>query len=477
MARSLAPGRSRKSILPILLLLALLALAVGLWVLSLFIGNPASSADGGAKTDGYSHVTSIYGNGADRLHRPTEVATDRDGNIYVADSFKHRIVVFGQDGRFIRTVGSPANVDGALKYPSSVKVDDSGRIFVTSSEPGKVVIYSPAGKPIKVLEVPEPLTLAIKENRLYIATSRGILIGDLNGEQVGQLLSRGKKPGQIDRPTGMAIGDDGTIYLADSLNYRFQAVDSKGKVKWIIGSQPDAATAVVDKDRAYGLPSGLVLGSDGVLYGIDAFNGEIVAISADGAQLGVFGEWGRQDGQFYYPTGITQVGSERFAVADTFNDRVQIVGIPSPQPDLGINARRGLPWLIPILLGLAVFMLARRPVAVVADAAGIRRAHERGLLPDLLSTTKALYTPLGTADLVAPLIAQDERLIDVLHEVEGFEDEVDPVVKIGAALRGRMGLRRVAIAFPSHEQAEAAQSEGIGVLGETAPMNTAMAVS
>lgn len=471
MGRPLNAGRPTRSLNAVLVLIALLLLAVGLWVASTLVADPLTSVEGSAKTEGYRHVSSIYGSGPDRLHRPTEVATDANGNIYVADSFKHRIVVFDSKGAFIRTFGSPANVDGALKYPSAIEVDGRGRVYVTSSEPGRVVVFDSRGKLLTAFDVPEPLTLAIKGDRLYVATSSGILIGDLDGKQVGQMLSHGKEPGQIDRPTGMVVGDDGTIYLADSLNYRFQAVDDKGDVKWTLGKGIDPAKAVTDQQRDYGLPAGLAMGSDGVLYGVDAFNGEIIAISDDGTQLGVFGSWGRQDGQFYYPSGITQVAPERFAIADTFNDRVQIVGIPSPRPTTAIAARRAFPWLVPGFLLAALLLLVRRPVAVVADVAGVRRAHGRGLLPDLLANAKTLYVPVGAAEQLAPLVAEDDRLMDALREVEidDRDADTDPAVEIAIGLRGRFGLRRVALAFPSEEQAEAVAGRGIGVLGERAP--------
>jgi streptogramin lyase len=274
MASFAGTRRNSRWVLP---LLALLALAAALWYVSTLIADPVGSTDGSAKTEGYSHEFSIYGSGSDRLHRPTEVATDADGNLYVADSFKNRITVFDSKGGFLRTFGSPANVDGALRYPSSVVVDDRGRAYVTSSEPGRIVIYKSDGTVLKSLDVPDPLTMAIMGNRLYVATSKGILIGDLDGNQIGQLLSHGKAPGQIDRPTGIAVGDDGTIYLADSLNYRFQAVDAKGNSLWVVGTQPDGATAVTDKDREFGLPSGLVLARVSWLASPRATDGKMIS--------------------------------------------------------------------------------------------------------------------------------------------------------------------------------------------------------
>ncbi|MBI5232029.1 MAG: hypothetical protein HY876_07695 [Coriobacteriales bacterium] len=460
------PSKSNRPWLwPLLTLLLLAVFAAGLWFAANNLFGPAVSAEGAAKTEGYTHITSIYGRGADRLRRPTEVASDSKGNIYVADSFKHRVVVFDKEGAFARVIGGPAKVEGSLNYPTAIEVDSRGRVYVTSSEPDRVVIYGADGKPIRNFEVPTPLTMAIQRDRLYIATSQGILIGTLDGEQAGQLLTRGKKPGQIDRPTGLVVGENGTIFVADSLNYRFQAIDKSGKSLWTLGKGINPKQAVTDRKRDYGLPAGLTMGTDGVLYGVDAFNGELVAIADDGRQLGVFGSWGRQDGQFYYPTGITQIAEETFAIADTFNDRVQIVKIPSPRPPLASRARGALPWLIPLLLLAAALLLARRPVAIVTDAGGLRRADDAALLGDLLTDAKRLYVPSGTAETIEDLLQQDDRLYDVLREVDfGEAEDADPTIELASRLRGRLGLRRVAVAFPNKEQTTQAEERGIGVI-------------
>lgn len=458
--------------LPALVLVLLLSLAGTLWYLSETLGGPLSAADGRASTDGYDHVRSVYGNGSDRLNRPIEVATDSNGQVYVTDSFKHRVVVFDSQGAFVRTLGGPANVEGALNYPSSVRVDELGRVYVTSSEPGRIVVFGPGGDVVNQFEIPEPLTLALTSDRVYVATAAGILIGDLEGNQVGQLSSRGKTAGSIDRPTGLAVGDNGTVYVADSLNYRFQALSADGESLWIAGDGPDPETAVTDRTRSYGLPASIALGSDGLLYGVDAMNGQIVVLDPeDGSQIASFGEWGRQDGAFYYPTGIAQLAPELFVVADTFNDRIQFVGVPTPRPDALTFGKRSLPWFAPVILALALVPLLRRKPAVVVDVRGLRHADSMVLLAELLDHSRTLYCPPGTLAEVADLVDDEPRLTAALVEVEYDETgEFDsPALDIALQLRGRFGLRRVALAFPDDQLAEVAARHGVGVLGEDGP--------
>ena len=457
----------RKSLVPVLVILALLVLtAAALWYVSWRLSSPLTSAEG-SSVEGYRHVRSVYGNGPDRLHRPTEVAVDFSGNVYVADSYKHRVMVFSSSGAFVKTIGGPANVEGALRYPSAVSVDARGRVYVISSSPSRVVIYNVDGSVINEFEVDEPQTLALSTDRLYITTRNGILIGDLDGNQAGQLSGFGSEPGRIDRPTGLAIGQDGIMYVADSLNYRFQAIDSAGEPLWVSGDPiEDTGVAVRDDTRTYGLPSDITIGSDGLLYAIDAFNGEILVFDTSGEQIAMYGDWGRLEGQFYYPSSIAEVRPELFVVADTFNDRIQFIRIPSPAPTPAMQARRALPWLAGLAALALVLLFARRPVRVVTDAAGLRRADELGVTPDLLEKVKTLWVPEGTADEVTDLLVANEELAPALREVSigDIDGDRGPAIELALRLRGRLGLRRVAVAFPGPVLAESARKQRIGVL-------------
>lgn len=460
-------GNARRSLVFALITLAILAFAaVAMWYLARTLSSPLSGDNVIQDSGGFRHILSIYGSGADRLNRPTEVAVDSQGRIYVADTDKHRIMAFDQNGTFVNTFGGPAIVQGGLKYPASVAVDSRGRIYTTSKDPDKIVVFSPQGEPIGEFPVPQPLTMAIAGDRLYVVTAQGILLGSLDGEQVGQLSGRGKEPGLLDRATGLVIDTDGTLYIADSLNYRFQALDSTGEVKWTDGTAPDPSEAVVDRSRAYGLPVDITLGSDGLLYALDAFNGEVHVFDRDGVALASYAAWGRQDGEFYYPSSIAEVSPERFVIADTFNDRLQIMHIPSPRPSAPMVARRALPWLaFPALLLVFLAFWRRRP-SIVTDQYGLRRANDLALLPELMGRARVLYVPEGTAEAVQDLFSGEPDLAKVLREIDAgaVPDGLEPSIHIASRLRGAMGLRRVALALPTPRVADEARSLGIGVL-------------
>ena len=338
----------------------LIALLVLLFLYYLLI-KPPQIVGGGGKETGMTNVFSIYGFGSDRLSRPTDVAVDDDGNIYIADSGKHRILVFDGDGRYVTKFGVAGKGKGQLWFPGGIAVDKDGNIFVLCKPLNKVVIFGSNRRPKWEIDVTNPEAVRVANNRLYITTDRGIMIGTLKGEPISSFGRRGKAKGQVDMPSGIAVDKKGNVYVADSLNYRVQAFNTDGESVWILGVPPPVEHGeIYYRSRTFGLPAGMVLADDGLLYVVDAFAGEIVLINTQGKEVAKVGDWGHDDGQFYYPAGIAYAGNERFVIADKFNDRVQVVRIPSPVVGPAERARRLIlsPYLlIPLILLILVLVV------------------------------------------------------------------------------------------------------------------------
>jgi sugar lactone lactonase YvrE len=65
--------------------------------------------------------------------RPTDVAWDRQGNIFVSDGYcNNRIVKFDKDGRFVAQAGSerPGSAPGEFNLPHALQVDGQGNVWV-----------------------------------------------------------------------------------------------------------------------------------------------------------------------------------------------------------------------------------------------------------------------------------------------------------------------------------------------------------
>jgi DNA-binding beta-propeller fold protein YncE len=79
---------------------------------------------------------------------PTNVAVDKRGNIYVADTWNFRVQILDPDGKFIRMFGAQGDRPGEFIRPKGIAVDSEGHIYVADAEFNNFQILSPEGKPL-----------------------------------------------------------------------------------------------------------------------------------------------------------------------------------------------------------------------------------------------------------------------------------------------------------------------------------------
>ncbi|MEN6357981.1 MAG: lectin like domain-containing protein [Armatimonadota bacterium] len=120
--------------------------------------------------------------------------------------------------------------------------------------------------------------------------------------------------GNVDKPIGVAIGLDGSVYLADSLNNRIQKYSSTGSY--------DDSFSGIGSDP-FDTPRGIAIDSLGNFYISDTRNNRIQKYSPDWELVAGWGSYGTGNGQFVSPHGIAVDGSDNVYVADSGNNRIQ----------------------------------------------------------------------------------------------------------------------------------------------------------
>ena len=85
-------------------------------------------------------VPSGTGNG--ELNQPFGVATDGSGNVYVADTFNHRIQKFDASGTFLTTWGSQGSGNGQFNFPAGVATDGSGHVYVADYNNNRILKFA-----------------------------------------------------------------------------------------------------------------------------------------------------------------------------------------------------------------------------------------------------------------------------------------------------------------------------------------------
>ncbi len=89
-------------------------------------------------TGGQKHALTSPGDFA----RPSGLAVDREGNLYVADTLNNRIEVFDGDGKFVSTYGKEGDGPGYFSRPKGVAIDADGHIWVADGMEDRVQVFN-----------------------------------------------------------------------------------------------------------------------------------------------------------------------------------------------------------------------------------------------------------------------------------------------------------------------------------------------
>jgi DNA-binding beta-propeller fold protein YncE len=135
----------------------------------------------------------------------------------------------------------------------------------------------------------------------------------------------GTDPGSLQRPRGIAAAPDGSVYVVDTNNHRVQHFDPLGNLLnfWGGSSGTDAAQAPTGK---FNEPWGVAVGPDGSVYVADTWNFRIQKFAPDGTFLKTWGSSSGADPNFnlYGPRAVAVDSQGRVFVADTGNKRIVI---------------------------------------------------------------------------------------------------------------------------------------------------------
>jgi uncharacterized protein (TIGR03663 family) len=191
---------------------------------------------------------------------------------------------------------------GLFNHPRGVAVGPTGDVYVVDSDNHRVQVFDSQGT-------------FLREWGSNCNLSTALGCSDPDG--AGPLASG---DGQFQEPWGIAIDDEGRVYVADTWNHRIQVFDAAGVflTKWGSYGQTEEAASVL-----YG-PRDIAIDASGRVFVTDTGNKRVMVYDQDGRYLEQWGGGGAGPGQFEEPVGIAVDAEGNIYVADTWNQRVQV---------------------------------------------------------------------------------------------------------------------------------------------------------
>lgn len=278
--------------------------------LTVNVGTVISTFAGQA---GLSGSTDAIGAAA-RFNTPAGIAVDAAGNFYIADAGNNTIRKITGGGvvtTFAGLAGVAGSTDGAatdarFRAPSAVAVSPVGTVYVADTFNQTIRAISPTGV---------VTTLA------GLANSAGAVDG------IGAVA-------RFQFPSGVAVDQSGSVYVADSGNHTIRKVLSDGSTSTLAGAAGIAGTAdsTIGTAARFNYPGNLAIDTTGNLYVADTLNhtirrvntvtGAVVTFAGTAGVAGALDATGTA-ATFNRPTGVAVDTSGNVYVADTYNNLIR----------------------------------------------------------------------------------------------------------------------------------------------------------
>lgn len=296
------------------------------------------------------------GTGNNQFCRPSSIALDTAGNLYVsdgspewsADQGNHRIQIFTSAGVYLNTIG----VSGIAGSDTShfhgqrhITIADN-HLYVADSGNHRVQVFDVSNPLVPVFlstigvsaeagsdnaHFNSPGGVAIGANSIFVADTHNHRVQVFNRATRQHIATIGGGPGetndQFNEPGDVAIDGAGNLFVADFRNQRVQQFDANRNYVRTYGV---TGVPYLTDGSHYFKPHDIAVAEDGAVYLTEDKGMRLVKLDSAGAlqwaigRAGINGGWNGENDMLNYPSGVALAHDGRVYVADRYNHRIQI---------------------------------------------------------------------------------------------------------------------------------------------------------
>ena len=205
-------------------------------------GTPIPTPPAPAVPPGMEGQPPGSGQPRDVFNRPTDIAFDAQGNIFVADGQGNaRVAKFNKDGVFVKSWGSKGNGDGQFDVVRSIAVTADGDVYVADGGNNhRIQVFDNNGtfkRQFQAVGNPQAICLTTGANPiLYVSntnppnnidTAGEIYKMDLNGKLLGKFGRAGKMLKEFGTTNAIDCRNPNQLYVGEIGNLRVQKITLK----------------------------------------------------------------------------------------------------------------------------------------------------------------------------------------------------------------------------------------------------------
>jgi DNA-binding beta-propeller fold protein YncE len=252
------------------------------------------------------------------LGQCSAVDFDSQGRLFLFHRGKQPILCFDHNGKFVRSWG-----DDLIGKAHGLRVDSADNIWVTDIGHHMVFKFSPRGKLLLALgqtdkpgvgddQFDKPTDVAFgSQGEIYVADGYGnsrVMKFAPSGKYLTQWGRPGKGRGEFNLPHSIVIDAKGRVLVGDRENDRVQVFDSAGR---LLEVWPGFA------------PYGLELDAQGTLFVADGRASKVLQLNAAGKVIGSWGKKGNGPGEFNLPHMLAFDSAGNLYIAEVGGLRLQ----------------------------------------------------------------------------------------------------------------------------------------------------------